>query len=64
VFVGPYGATPLRGNFATIWKRAKAAAGERVPADLHFHDYADLRVMPTSASIWWSAGRSAWCRSA
>jgi integrase len=26
------------GNFATIWKRAKAAAGERVPADLHFHD--------------------------
>ena len=38
VFVGPYGATPLRGNFAAIWKRAKAAAGERVPADLHFHD--------------------------
>jgi integrase len=38
VFVGPYGATPRRGNFATIWKRAKAAAGERVPADLHFHD--------------------------
>ena len=37
VFVGPYGATPRRGNFATIWKRARAA-GERVPADLHFHD--------------------------
>ena len=38
VFVGPYGATPLRRNFATVWKRAKAAAGEGVPADLHFHD--------------------------
>jgi len=36
VFLGPYGATPFRRNFATIWKRAKGAAG--VPADLHFHD--------------------------
>lgn len=36
VFVGLYGATPRRRNFATIWKRAKAAAG--VPAELHFHD--------------------------
>jgi hypothetical protein len=32
VFLGPYGATPLRRDFATIWKQAKAAAG--VPADL------------------------------
>lgn len=38
VFVGPYGATPLRRIFATVWKPAKAAAGARVPADLHFHD--------------------------
>lgn len=36
VFLGPYGATPFRRNFATIWKRARGAAG--VPADLHFHD--------------------------
>jgi len=36
VFLDQYGATPLRRNFATIWKRAKASAG--VPADLHFHD--------------------------
>ena len=35
MFLGPYGATTLRRNFATIWKRAKAAAG--VPEDLHFH---------------------------
>jgi Phage integrase family len=38
VFVGLYGATPLRRNFATIWKRAKQAAGAGVPDDLHFHD--------------------------
>ena len=38
VFVGPHGATPLRRNFANVWKRAKATAGDRVPADLHFHD--------------------------
>lgn len=36
VFVGLYGATPLRRNFATMWKRARAAAD--VPAELHFHD--------------------------
>ena len=36
VFLGAYGATPFRRNFATIWKRAKLAAG--VPGDLHFHD--------------------------
>jgi len=36
VFLGLYGATPRGRNFATIWKRAKAAAG--VSADLHFHD--------------------------
>ena len=36
MFLGQYGATPLRRNFATIWKRAKIAAG--VPGDLHFHD--------------------------
>jgi integrase len=36
VFLGQYGATPLRRNFATIWKRAKIAAG--VPDGLYFHD--------------------------
>jgi integrase len=36
VFLGLYGATPLRRNFATIWKQAKTAAG--VPDGLHFHD--------------------------
>jgi integrase len=38
VFVGPYGATPVRRNFAVIWKGAKERAGSCVPADLHFHD--------------------------
>ena len=38
VFVGLYGATPLRRNFATIWKRAKEVAGPGIPAELHFHD--------------------------
>jgi integrase len=36
VFLGQYGATPLRRNFATIWKRAKSSAG--LPDGLHFHD--------------------------
>ncbi|HEX3204665.1 MAG TPA: tyrosine-type recombinase/integrase, partial [Propionibacteriaceae bacterium] len=38
VFVGPYGVTPVRGNFARIWTRAKKAVGDVVPSDLHFHD--------------------------
>jgi hypothetical protein len=38
VFVGLCGATPLRRNFATIWKRAKQAAGAGVPDDRHFDD--------------------------
>jgi integrase len=38
VFVGPYGVTPVRGNFARIWSRAKKAVGDVVPSDLHFHD--------------------------
>jgi integrase len=38
VFVGLYGATPLRRNFALIWKRAKIKAGSGVPAEPHFHD--------------------------
>jgi integrase len=38
VFVGPYGATPLRRNFLTIWKRAKEKAGPGIPAELHFHN--------------------------
>jgi len=36
VFLGQYGATPLRRNFATIWNRAKTSAG--LPDGLHFHD--------------------------
>jgi hypothetical protein len=36
VFVGPKGATPSRGSFASIWQATKCAAG--VPAAVHFHD--------------------------
>jgi integrase len=38
MFVGPYGVTPARGNFARIWSRAKKAVGDLVPSDFHFHD--------------------------
>ena len=38
VFVGPYGATPLRRNFLAIWQRAKKKAGPGIPAELRFHD--------------------------
>jgi integrase len=38
LFVGPYGVTPSRHNFATIWNRAKKAVGDLVPPNLHFHD--------------------------
>lgn len=28
----------MRRNFATVWKRAKEAAGPGIPTELHFHD--------------------------
>jgi integrase len=37
MFVGPYGVTPVRGNFARTWSRAKKEVGDLVPSDLHFH---------------------------
>jgi integrase len=38
MFIGPYGVTPARGNFARIWSRAKKEVGDLVPSDFHFHD--------------------------
>ncbi len=35
MFVGPYGKTPARPNFSTVWRRAITAAD--LPG-LHFHD--------------------------
>jgi integrase len=36
VFVGPKGATPRRGNFSHIWRKATAKA--QAPAGFRFHD--------------------------
>jgi hypothetical protein len=54
VFASPEGAPLRRSNFnRRIWQPACAAAGLD---SFHFHDYADLRVMPTSLDVAWSDG--------
>ena len=45
VFTGPKGAQLRRSNFTRIWRAALDAAGL---VNIHFHDYADTCVMPTS----------------
>jgi len=45
VFTGPKGAQLRRSNFSRQWRKALEAA--RL-TDVHFHDYADLCVMPIS----------------
>jgi integrase len=46
VFVGPKGGRLRRSNFRKFWNKARASIGLD---ELHFHDYADVGVMPTSA---------------
>jgi integrase len=53
VFVGPKGGRLRRNNFNSIWRKACIACG--VP-DAHFHDYADVCVMPTRAGGSLAAG--------
>jgi integrase len=53
VFIGPKGGRLRRSNFRDVWYRARGAAG--LP-ELHFHDYADVCVMPTRAGESLAAG--------
>jgi integrase len=50
VFRGPLGAPLRRNNFhrSVRWSQSVVQAG--LPAGFHFHDYADLFVMPTSVA--------------
>jgi hypothetical protein len=54
VFVGPKGGQLRRSNFhKSVWIKAREKLG--LP-DLHFHDYADVCVMPTWAGESLAAG--------
>jgi integrase len=62
VFTSPTGSPLRHGNFRRRdWLRAIEAVGL---TGIHFHDYADVRVMPTSPRISCSSGVKAWKLSA
>ena len=53
LFTGPKGAELRRSNFTRQWRKALEAAGL---TGIHFHDYADTCLMPTSGRSAWSVG--------
>ena len=45
VFRSPTGIVPRKSNWSVYWRKVTAVVGIE---GLHFHDYADIRVMPMS----------------